>query len=84
MRSHQRHPHRPSDQSQLQRGVDFTDACWMNLCAGEGEVPVARKGLWWWEGDVAVVDCREAEKDVTAENYDGEPDWWGQQSVGRQ
>ena len=45
----------------------------MHLCAWEGKVPVTGEGLGGREGDVAVVDGSDTEKDVTGKNDASEP-----------
>jgi len=47
----------------------------VNFCARQAKVPISREGLGWWEGDVAEVDRRNGETNISADYYHSEPHW---------
>ena len=45
----------------------------MHLRTGQAEVPVPREGLRRWQRDVPEVDGADRERDVAADDHDGQP-----------
>lgn len=62
-------------QQKLQGGIGLGDGGWLHLGRWKRKVPVPGHCFRWWEGDPPVVDCRQSEANVAAEDYDCEPDF---------
>lgn len=72
LRQH-RHRHPCSHQQQLQERIPLTDFCRPDLRTRQAKVPIPRHGLGRREADPTVVEGCKGERDVAAEDDDGEP-----------